>query len=113
MGFHGSARRKNSPYRTFFKRCFDMVAAGMLLLLLWPVLAIIAVAVLLDDGRPVLFRQERAGRDGRVFWITKFRTMRDVQSTRTGLAEEDRLTTVGSYLRISSLDELPELWNVV
>jgi len=91
------------------KRGCDVAGGAVLLLLLLPLLAIIAFAILLGMGRPVLFRQVRTGRHGLPFTLFKFRTM--VQE----IAAEDarRLTPLGRFLRSSSLDELPQLWNVL
>src|SRR5690242_1872098 len=96
------------------KRALDlMVAAGALLLLL-PVLGCVAVAVRLTLGSPVLFRQTRPGLGGRPFELLKFRTMREAFD-RTGvrLPDAERLTPLGERLRRWSLDELPQLWNVL
>ena len=96
------------------KRSFDLFLASMGLVLLSPLLALLAVVVWISVGRPVLFRQERPGLHGEPFTILKFRTMTN-QKGRDGelLPEAERLTPVGRFLRSSSLDELPELWNVV
>jgi len=90
------------------KALVDRVAAGAALLLLAPVLLAVALAVRLDVGRPVLFRQRRPGRFGEPFALLKFRTMRAGDGP-DGL----RLTRLGRFLRATSLDELPELWNVL
>ena len=90
------------------KALVDRVAAGAALLLLAPVLLAVALAVRLDVGRPVLFRQRRPGRFGEPFALLKFRTMRAGEGP-DGL----RLTRLGRFLRATSLDELPELWNVL
>ena len=96
------------------KRLFDVVAAMLLLVLLAPVLLLVALVVLLGMGPPVIFRQRRPGLRGALFTIVKFRTMREaVNDGREPLPDEHRLTKVGRFLRRTSLDELPTLWNVV
>lgn len=96
------------------KRLLDLVVACFALILLSPVLAVVALLVRLKLGSPVLFRQLRPGLHGQSFELIKFRTMRDAFD-RTGapLADGDRLTGFGQALRATSLDELPELWNVL
>ncbi len=86
-----------------------MATAGLVVTL--PVQGVVAVAVWANMGRPVLFRQERPGRDGKVFELVKFRTMRHPDGDLT--SDADRLTGLGRFLRASSLDEWPTLWNVV
>jgi len=96
------------------KRALDLLVAGGALVLLSPVLLLVAVAVRAALGAPVLFRQERPGLDGRPFTILKFRTMRDaVGRDGQSLSDELRLTAFGRWLRSTSLDELPELVNVL
>jgi lipopolysaccharide/colanic/teichoic acid biosynthesis glycosyltransferase len=96
------------------KRLFDVVVAAAGLLLLAPILAVVALLIRINLGGPVLFRQLRPGLDGAPFLLYKFRTMRDaVDATGTPLADEQRLTRLGHILRSSSLDELPELYNVL
>lgn len=97
------------------KRGSDVVVAALALLALAPVLALLALAVRLALGSPVLFRQPRPGRGGRVFTLYKFRTMRDpAPGARPDAATDaERLTAFGRALRASSLDELPELYNVL
>lgn len=96
------------------KRLLDVVLAGFLLLLLSPLLAAVAVAVRRDVGSPVLFRQVRPGLRGRPFTLYKFRTMRGAATGEfSGASDEQRLTRFGAWLRAMSLDELPELWNVL
>lgn len=97
-----------------FKRLFDICASLCALILLSPVMAIVAWKIRKKLGSPVLFRQVRPGRDGKPFEMIKFRTMRDaVDSEGHPLADSERMTPFGSFLRSSSLDELPELWNVL
>jgi lipopolysaccharide/colanic/teichoic acid biosynthesis glycosyltransferase len=96
------------------KRSGDLFLATLALLACAPLLLAIAAVVRLDVGRPVLFRQRRPGLNGTPFTLLKFRTMRDAHDpTGTLLADADRLTRLGRILRSTSLDELPELWNVV
>jgi lipopolysaccharide/colanic/teichoic acid biosynthesis glycosyltransferase len=107
------ASRRPYPQRAL-KRGIDLVASALGLLVLSPVLLIIAALIFFGDGRPILFRQERAGRAGRVFRIYKFRTM-SLRCSADGqlLPDQDRVTPLGQWLRRTSLDELPELLNVV
>jgi lipopolysaccharide/colanic/teichoic acid biosynthesis glycosyltransferase len=100
-------------YRRSLKRAIDAIVASVTLLILLPTLAFIAVAIRIHLGSPVLFTQVRPGRHGRSFRIVKFRTMRDARD-RDGrlLPDQARLTRFGAFLRSTSLDELPELWNV-
>ncbi|MGC5077828.1 sugar transferase [Agrococcus sp. DT81.2] len=95
------------------KRGLDLVAAGSALVLLSPVLAGVGIAVAVNLGRPVLFRQLRPGRDGVTFELVKFRSMRSPDPAQGLLSDEQRLTPFGRALRATSLDELPSLWNVV
>lgn len=96
------------------KRLIDVVTAGLLLLLLLPFLLLLAVLIHSRLGSPVLFRQRRPGLHGAPFEMLKFRTMRDAfADDGTPLADEARLTRFGRFLRASSLDELPELWNIL
>lgn len=96
------------------KRLLDLVVTIPGLVLLSPVMLIVALAVAMDLGRPVLFAQIRPGLNGRPFRMYKFRTMRhDVDSNGKLLPDEKRLTPLGRFLRSTSLDELPELWNVL
>ena len=96
------------------KRAFDLVVAGVALIALAPVLALIALAIRLFLGRPVLFAQRRPGRHGRPFVIYKFRTMSGARGADGGLLpDRDRQTRLGRFLRRTSLDELPELLNVI
>mgnify|MGYP001116688626 FL=1 len=101
-------------YRHFFKRFFDIVLSFCALVVLSPVLLVLAILVRLKLGRPVVFRQERPGKDEKIFQLCKFRSMTD-QRDGNGelLPDEVRLTKFGKALRSTSLDELPELWNIL
>jgi lipopolysaccharide/colanic/teichoic acid biosynthesis glycosyltransferase len=96
------------------KRLTDVIGATLGLVLLSPVLLVIALLIRLTLGAPVLFRQFRPGRHARPFRLVKFRTMRDVVDERGyPMPDAERLTPLGRFLRSTSLDELPELWNVL
>ena len=96
------------------KRPLDVAIALLLILLLSPVFLFLAVAVRWSLGSPILFRQQRPGLDARLFTLVKFRTMTVVQEDASvAQSERERLTPFGSTLRRTSLDELPELWNVL
>lgn len=96
------------------KRCFDVFFALAGLLVLLPLMALIALGLLLFLGWPVFFRQPRIGRGGRKFLIVKFRTMSEERSTAgVLLPDAQREIALGRWLRRTSLDELPELWNVL
>ncbi|GMU06628.1 MULTISPECIES: sugar transferase [Corallococcus] len=98
----------------FLKRCIDVVAAGVGLLCLAPVMAATGLFVRVTMGSPVLFRQARPGRKGKLFTVLKFRTMLEAtDATGQALPDEERLTWAGRLLRSTSLDELPQLWNVL
>ncbi len=96
------------------KRFFDIAVSGLLLVLLSPLLAFLALLVRRRLGSPVLFRQRRPGKDAKPFEMLKFRTMTDARGPDGALlADAERLTAFGRFLRSTSLDELPELWNVL
>lgn len=96
------------------KRLLDIVGAGLLIVLLSPIMLMTAVIIRCKMGGPVIFRQTRPGLNGKPFQMIKFRTMRDDRDTHGNLIpDEKRLTGVGQRLRSLSVDELPELWNVL
>ncbi|MBM3190093.1 MAG: sugar transferase [Chloroflexi bacterium] len=96
------------------KRAFDLVVGGVALVALAPVMMLVAAVVWMTMGRPVLFRQPRLGYQGRPFVLYKFRTMTDVRDADGRLLPDaERLTGVGRFLRALTLDELPELLNVI
>ena len=94
------------------KRVLDILAASVGLIVLSPVFAVVAVSVAANLGRPVLFKQDRPGRNGRVFRLYKFRTMKNIDQVRSLVTDGQRLTEFGRVLRSTSLDELPTLINV-
>jgi sugar transferase EpsL len=103
-----------SFYRRRGKRAFDVAASLVLLVVFSPVLVVAGLVVRLALGAPILFRQQRPGLGARLFTLLKFRTMTAATDARGELLpDEARMTRVGSFLRRWSLDELPELWNVV
>lgn len=95
------------------KRAFDLALAGPVFVVTLPVQAAAAAAVRLTMGRPVFFRQQRPGKDGVPFEMVKLRTMLLPDPERGLMSDEDRITNVGRFLRSTSLDELPTLWNVI
>lgn len=102
------------PYERFIKRPLDFLLSGIALIVLSPVMGIIALMVKIKLGSPVLFTQERPGKDGKIFKIYKFRSMTDAKNENGELLPDDqRLPKFGERLRSTSLDELPELLNIV
>lgn len=100
-------------YDRYIKRLLDIVLSGCALLVLWPVLLILAVLVRTKLGSPVIFCQERPGKNEKIFKLYKFRSMTDQRDADGNLLPDDvRLTKFGKLLRSTSLDELPELWNI-
>jgi lipopolysaccharide/colanic/teichoic acid biosynthesis glycosyltransferase len=101
-------------YCTFGKRALDFSSAALGLLLLSPLLGVLALLVRRKLGVPVLFRQQRPGLHGKPFWLVKFRTMTDARDDGGNLLPDaERLPPFGKFLRKTSFDELPELWNVL
>ena len=101
-------------YRYFFKRLLDIICALMVFIFLWPVFIVIAILVRVKLGKPVIFKQVRPGKDGKMFTIYKFRTMKDMQDSHGNyLPDEVRITKFGTALRKTSLDEIPEAINIL
>ncbi|WNS43524.1 sugar transferase [Paenibacillus sp. MMS20-IR301] len=106
--------RKKGVYERYIKRPQDLLLSSVALLLLSPILLIVAVLVRMKLGGPVLFSQERPGLNDKIFKMYKFRTMTDERDSNGELLSDSiRLTSFGKLLRSTSLDELPELWNIV
>ena len=100
-------------YRLFMKRLLDIVISGVALLILSPVYLILAILIRTKLGSPVIFHQARPGKDDKIFTLCKFRTMTDERDESGRLLPDNkRLTKFGKILRATSLDELPELWNI-
>lgn len=122
----GGCYRQGKGY-LFWKRAMDIVCSVAGLLLLWPVFLITAAAILLEDGGPVIYSQERTGMGGKAFRMYKFRSMcRDAEKKREELLrhneldgpvfkirKDPRVTRVGRFIRKTSIDELPQLWNIL
>ncbi|MEU6078085.1 sugar transferase [Micromonospora sp. NPDC047074] len=108
-----SGNHTERPWPEAVKRAVDVLAAVLLLVLTAPLVLAVAALVAVGLGRPVLFRQRRAGRHGQVFELVKFRSMLPPDPGRGRVRDGDRLTPLGRFLRATSLDELPTLWNVL
>lgn len=107
-------QKKNRIYQKYIKRILDFVLSFTAFVVLSPVLLVTAALVRVKLGKPVIFRQERPGKDEKIFKLYKFRTMTDERDENGQLLPDDvRLTKFGKTLRSTSLDELPELWNIV
>ena len=102
-------------YRCVFKRCIDFLFALLMLLILWPLLLVICIVLFFTNKKSgVFFLQERPGRNGRIFKVVKFKTMTDERDAEGNLLpDEKRLTKAGRFVRSTSLDELPQLFNVL
>ena len=103
-------------YNRYFKRILDVAVAGCALLVLWPLYSVIALAIALEDGLPVIYRAERGGYRGKTFRICKFRTMvRNADQIGGGTTSfrDPRITRVGGFLRKTKLDEIPQFWQVL
>ncbi len=102
-------------YKRYVKRVLDFIFAIILLIILWPIMVIAAISIKIEDSNgPVLFKQKRPGKDAKIFTVYKFRTMK-VETEKDGkpLTDMERMTKVGSILRKTSIDELPQLFNII
>lgn len=106
-----------SPWKELAKRGLDLLGAGAMLFMTWPIMLVVALLVRADSEGPALFKQERVGRDGKPFTVLKFRSMRQDAEKASGpvwaQADDPRITKIGKFLRRSRLDELPQLLNVL
>ena len=101
-------------YRLFFKRFLDFTLSLIAIIILSPIYIIVAILIRIKLGSPVIFCQERPGKDEKVFKMYKFRTMTDAKDENGNLLPDDiRLTSFGKKIRATSLDELPELFNIL
>ncbi|HET7814225.1 MAG TPA: sugar transferase [Candidatus Baltobacteraceae bacterium] len=110
---YGAWHDREQAYFDVSKRIFDTAAAALALLLFSPVMLAAAAAIYRESGGPIFFRQDRVGKNGRVFRIFKFRTMRVDAGDKWAKPGDDRITRTGAFLRRTSLDELPQLFNVL
>ena len=102
------------PYERFIKRPLDFVCAASAILVLWPLLLVTAILVRIKLGAPVVFTQDRPGKNGKIFKLYKFRTMTNARDENgILLPDAERLTKFGNKLRSTSIDELPELFNIL
>lgn len=107
-------KHKKGFYEKFIKVPQDVILAAIALVVLSPILMVLAILVRIKLGSPIIFKQERAGKDGKPFYMYKFRSMSDARDENGELLpDEQRLSKFGKMLRSTSLDELPSLWNVV
>ena len=106
--------RKKTFYQLFGKRILDILLSGIALIVLSPIILIVGILVRIKLGSPIIFKQERPGTSEKIFSMYKFRTMTDERDHNGEyLPDEIRLTKFGKMLRATSLDELPELWNIL
>lgn len=111
---HSKVSHKQGIYEKYIKRLFDVICAVAAIIVFWWLYVIIAIMVRIKLGSPVLFRQPRPGKDERIFNMYKFRTMTDARDENGDLLPDlKRLTKFGKFLRNSSLDELPEVFNIL
>ena len=101
-------------YAKYIKRILDLILSLMALILLMPLMLIIGILVAINLGNPIIFKQKRPGKDEKIFTLYKFRTMTDEKDEKGKLLpDSQRLTKFGKFLRSTSLDELPELINIL
>ena len=101
-------------YKNFFKRLLDIIISLIFILCFWWLYVVIAILVRIKLGSPILFKQDRPGLNEKIFKMYKFRTMTDAKDSLGNLlTDAERLTKLGKFLRSTSLDEIPELWNVI
>ena len=101
-------------YKNFFKRLLDIIISLIFILCFWWLYVVIAILVRIKLGSPILFKQDRPGLNEKIFKMYKFRTMTDAKDSLGNLlTDAERLTKFGKFLRSTSLDEIPELWNVI
>jgi undecaprenyl phosphate N,N'-diacetylbacillosamine 1-phosphate transferase len=109
-----SSNIKGGLYRRYFKRLMDVVLSFITIILLTPIMLVIAILVKIKLGSPVIFKQKRPGLNERIFTLYKFRTMTNEKDEQGELLPDSvRLTQFGRFLRSTSLDELPELFNIL
>lgn len=110
----GASHKPYGPYEAYIKRPFDFVCGMLALIVFWPLYLILAVMVRVKLGSPVLFTQDRPGENEKIFKLYKFRSMTDARDENGELLpDEVRLTKFGKLLRATSLDELPEVFNII
>ena len=100
-------------YKKHIKRLLDIILSSVLIIVTLPFMIIIGILVLIDVGRPIFFVQERPGKDERIFKLIKFRTMKNVEGKKDVKHDELRVTKLGHFLRNLSLDEIPEIYNIL
>lgn len=107
-------KRKTKVYEKFIKRLLDIILSFFAIIIFSPILIIVAILVRIKLGSPVIFTQNRPGKNGKIFKLYKFRTMKDLKDENgEWLPDSERLTDFGKRLRATSLDELPELFNIL
>lgn len=107
-------KKRKGLYERYYKRLIDLVLSLLAIIILSPILLIIAIVIRVKLGSPILFKQKRPGKNKKIFTMYKFRTMKnEFDNNGNMLPDEYRITKLGTFLRMMSLDELPELYNIV